>query len=179
MIAMRPETLLRECGAIMFAVLALVIFTNEPPAFGRAGGISREYWSEARILNLPPEVRAEIQKIAPSCERPLAAHSTFDRYLQDKSGDHFISLRFQNLRCDHQAVCNASGCLQQVYMSNGGRYRLVWSGYAADIELEQMDPVGGLNVTCSVAQPGCSRLLRWNGSRFAPSRSSARAPPSS
>jgi hypothetical protein len=163
---MRHETPLRAYGAVALAVLGLLIPAYVPTAFGRAGGLSREYWSETRIPNLPPDIRAAIQKVTASCERPLAARSTFDRYLQDRSGDRFVALHFQDLRCGHQAVCNASGCLAQVYESNGGHYRLVWSGYVADIELEQIGTVAGLNITCSGVQPGCSGPLRWNGLRF-------------
>ena len=166
-ITMRPEVLLRECSAVAVAVLALLIFGDVPTAFGRGGGLSQEYWSEARILNLPPDVRAAIQKITTSCERPLAARSSFDRYLQDRSGDRFIVLHFHDLRCHDQAMCSGSGCLHQVYESNGGRYRLVWSGYATDIELKQMGIVAGFNIGCSIAQPGCSKLLQWNGAHFA------------
>jgi len=152
------------------AVLTLLIVANAPTAFGRAGGFSQDYWSETRILSLPPDVRASVQKITASCERPLAARSSFDRYLQDGAGDRFIALHFQELRCDHRAVCDASGCLHQVYESNGGRYRLVWSGYVADIELKQVGAVGGINIACSIARPGCSKLLRWSGSHFAGAR---------
>jgi hypothetical protein len=35
-------------------------------------------------------------------------------------------------------MCNAFGCLHHVYEAKSGDYRLVWSGYVRDVQLEQL-----------------------------------------
>jgi hypothetical protein len=149
-------------AASMTAVLAIAA----PAAFGRSG-LSHDTWSEARVRTLPSGIRGGVEHVAASCGRPLSAGSAFDRYLQDGTGDRFVALHFHDLRCDHQSVCNSSGCLHQVYALKGGDYRLVWSGYVGDIELKQVGAAAVLDVTCAEGS-ACSRLLRWNGARFAP-----------
>jgi hypothetical protein len=43
-----------------------------------------------------------------------------------------LVLHFERLRCgDRAALCTQAGCLHQVYVSTGGRYRLLRSYYAA------------------------------------------------
>jgi hypothetical protein len=154
----------RQLTAVASVVLLILAALN--PASGR-GGLSREHWSATRIKAFPREVRMSLERWASTCGEPLSAGNLFDRYIQDHgSGNQFIALHFHDLRCDHQLVCKASGCLHHVYASKGGAYRLVWSNYARDIELKQLGNGTGLEITCDSDRSGCARHLRWNGSQF-------------
>jgi hypothetical protein len=154
----------RQLAAVASIVLLTLVAGN--PAAGR-GGLSRELWSTTRINALPREVRMSLAHWATTCGGPLSAGNLFDRYIQDRrSGNQFIALHFHDLRCDHQVVCKASGCLHEVFMSKNGVYRLVWSGYVKDIELKQLDNGAALEISCDGNQAGCSRVLRWSGSHF-------------
>lgn len=167
---MRPKIGTSVRGAIAFAMGAILVLIQPPPASGRASGLSREHWSETRVQGLPQEIRDAIRHVAGSCGTPLSAGSAFDRYLQDGAGNRFIALHFNDLRCDHQLVCNSSGCLHQVYVSRGHGYRLVWSGFVQDVELKQIGTSAALGVTCSIESSRCSGVLRWSGSGFASTR---------
>ncbi len=163
---MRPKDRASTRGVVALAAIAAGMAIAAPAALGRSS-LSHEVWSEARVRTLPSGIRGGLEHVAASCGLPLSAGNAFDRYLQDGAGDRFVALHFHDLRCDHQSVCNSSGCLHQVYMSKGGDYRLVWSGYVGDIELKQVGAAAALDVTCAEGA-ACSRLLRWNGARFAP-----------
>jgi hypothetical protein len=73
----------------------------------------------------------------------LAAEHSFARYFQSGNAK-LIGLHFEHLRCgDRAAVCKAAGCLHQVYISTGGKYRLLKSSYVPELDLTQVKVPAG------------------------------------
>jgi hypothetical protein len=76
------------------------------------------------IKGLPAEVR---DALAPMCRGAQAQHQ-FAGYSQNL---RTLVLHFEHLHCaDRGEFCTQAGCLHQVYVSAGGRYRLLRSYYA-------------------------------------------------
>src|SRR5262249_39785127 len=112
---------------LLIAVGLLAMISQVPPAFGRAGGIHAEDpWNPQHINPLPPEIRNALGHM---CAAPRAQHQ-FAGYFQNS---RVVVLHFERFRCgDRGALCTQAGCLHQVYVSTGGRYRLLRSYYAAE-----------------------------------------------
>jgi hypothetical protein len=102
-------------GLLATASLAL-------PAFARGGlHLLDPAWNPQHISGLPPEVR---NALAHMC-RDSQAEYQFARYSQNLS---ILVLHFEHFRCGNRAaLCTQAGCLHQVYVSTGGRYRLLRS----------------------------------------------------
>jgi len=106
----------------------LIATTSQaPPAFARGGGMhSEDPWNPQHIDGLPSEVRNALARM---CEAPRAQHQ-FAGYFQNS---RVLVLHFEHFRCgDRGPLCTQAGCLHQVYISTGGRYRLVRSYYAPE-----------------------------------------------
>ena len=83
-------------------------------------------WNPEHIRSLPAEVR---NALAHMCGDPQAEHQ-FASYSQ---GSRVLVLHFEHFRCsDGHARCTRAGCLHQIYVSTGGRYRLSKSYYAPE-----------------------------------------------
>ena len=107
-------------GLIATASLAL-------QAFARGGlHLLDPAWNPQHISDLPGEVRNALTHM---CRSSKAEHQ-FARYSQNL---RILVLHFEHFRCgDAHALCTQAGCLHQVYISTGGRYRLVRSYYAPE-----------------------------------------------
>jgi hypothetical protein len=101
---------------------------------------SEDRWNPQHISGLPAEIRSAIAPFARACGgRPAAEHS-FATYFQ-RGTAKLIGLHFEHLRCPNRAaVCSAAGCLHQVYISTGGRYRLLSSSHVPELDLTQVKP---------------------------------------
>ena len=106
-------------------------------ASARGGMRSDDPWNPEHIDGLPAEVRGAIAHYARVCGGTLVAGHSFARYYQQGTVK-LIGLHFEHLRCDRAAVCTAAGCLHQVYISSGGRYRLLISSYVPELDLTQV-----------------------------------------
>ena len=107
-------------GLLATASLAL-------PAFARGGlHLLDPAWNPQHISGLPAEVRNALGHM---CRDSRAGHQ-FARYSQNL---RILVLHFEHVRCrDAHALCTHGGCLHQVYVSAGGRYRLLRSYYAPE-----------------------------------------------
>jgi hypothetical protein len=97
------------------------------PAFARGGGfhLLDPPLNPQHINGLPAEVRSAL---AHMCSGAQAQHQ-FAAYSQNSQ---VLVLHFEHFRCGNgHATCTQAGCLHQVYVSTGGRYRLLRSYYAA------------------------------------------------
>ena len=104
---------------------SIVLFSfADRPAFARASQVAHDDPANSeRIERLPPEVRNAVIHV---CGDPRAGHY-FATYFDNS---HLIRLHFDQLYCNGRAkFCNGGDCLQQEYISNGGRYRLIRSYY--------------------------------------------------
>ena len=108
--------------------MGLFVMTGQASlAFARGGTLRLlEPPNPQEINALPAEVR---NAIAPMC-RGAHAHRSFAGYSQNS---RTLVLHFEHFHCaDRGAFCTQAGCLHQVYVSEGGRYRLLRSYYAKD-----------------------------------------------
>ena len=87
------------------------------PAFSH-GGLAENCWNPAHLQNLPPEIRASVQKWDAACGGSLAAAQQFALYLT-VPGAQFVALHFDDFRCGNKSVhCDTTGCLHEVYRRN-------------------------------------------------------------
>ena len=114
-----------------FALIAVGLLAasigQASPAFARGGGLHLldPPLNPQHINGLPAEVR---NALAHMCRDAQAQHQ-FAAYSQNSQ---VLVLHFERLSCgDRVAHCTHAGCLHQVYVSTGGRYRLLRSYYAA------------------------------------------------
>ena len=121
------------------SVVCAVLCMLSSEAVARGGRMPGEdRWASAHIDNLPPEIRHAIVPYAPICGGSLAAEHQFSTYFK-RGQVRLVALHFERLRCgDKTPICTARGCLHQVYISNGGRYRLLSSSYVPEIDLTQV-----------------------------------------
>ena len=119
--------------------LALLVGCGLVSAQARGGRVQLEdRWNPQHLTVLPAEIRNAIAPYARVCGGPLAAEHSFVRYFQSGNAK-LIGLHFEHLRCDDRAaVCKAAGCLHQVYISTGGKYRLFRSSYVPELDLTQL-----------------------------------------
>jgi hypothetical protein len=125
--------------------VALVLGYQVVSAHARGGVVAprEDRWNPQHIGGLPAEVRAAIAPYARVCGAPLAAEHSFTRYFQNGNAK-LIGIHFEHLRCSNPAaVCRAGGCLHQVYISTGGRYRLLRSSYVPELDLTDVKIPGG------------------------------------
>jgi hypothetical protein len=108
----------------LFAGALLAMAIQATLAFGRGGGPHAEDpWNPEHISGLPAEVRTVLARM---CSNPRAEHQ-FAGYFENS---RVLVLHFEHWRCgDHEPPCTNRGCLHQVYISTGGRYRLRRSYY--------------------------------------------------
>ena len=122
----------------MTATAALLVLAGSISAGARSSMPADDRWNPQHIDALPPEVRNAIAPYARICGGPLAAEHSFARYFQTGTVK-LIGLHFETLRCGNRgAVCKSAGCLHQVYVSTGGRYRLLSSSYVPELDLTQV-----------------------------------------
>jgi hypothetical protein len=119
---------------VMMALLAL----GSIPAQARGPIGPGDRWSAGQFEGLPAEVRRPVAARASPCGGNLAAEQSFAHYFQ-RGKAKLIGLNFERLRCSNrQAICTPAGCLQQVYISTGGPYRLLQSSYGAEQDLARL-----------------------------------------
>ena len=105
------------------ALISLLLTTIQLSAKG-GNYHTEDLYNPQHIESLPPEIR---NSILHRCGTPKALHP-FARYFDNSKR---IVLHFEDFICDGDGTyCTASGCLHQVWVSTGGRYRLVRSYYA-------------------------------------------------
>jgi hypothetical protein len=122
----------------MTATAALLVLAGSISAGARSSMPADDRWNPQHIDGLPPEVRNAIASYARICGAPLAAEHSFARYFQNGTVK-LIGLHFKGLRCGNRgADCKSAGCLHQVYVSTGGRYRLLSSSYVPELDLTQV-----------------------------------------
>ena len=154
---------MRSGRFISVIVIALLAPTGMlQPAFSH-GGLAENRWNPAHLQNLPPEIRASVQKWDAACGGSLAAAQQFALYLT-VPGAQFVALHFDDFRCGNKSVhCDATGCLHEVYVSTNGRYRRVLTVHARDIRLLRDQDTAAVEIG---GVGGKTRTLRWHGGRF-------------
>lgn len=117
----------------VLAAVALVTLLAAIPVLGAMR--SKDRWDPRHISQLPSEVRLMAEARIRACGGTPAASHDFTRYLT-RGHVQLIGLHYEHARCGGRSVfCNTSGCLHQVYISTGGRFRLLQSLYVAELDL--------------------------------------------
>src|SRR6266478_4531292 len=106
------------------AGMLLSFICHMSPAIARGGGSTPDHpWNPEHISQLPAEVRNAVSHL---CGPSLRAAHYFATYSENS---RFLNLHFEHSQCQSQRVCTQAGCLHQVYVLSGGRYRLLKSYY--------------------------------------------------
>jgi len=143
--------------------IALMGLAGTPQPALPHGGVAENRWNPAHLQNLPPGLRASVQKWEAACGGSLAAAQQFALYLT-VPGAQFVALHFDDFRCGNKSVhCDSTGCLHEVYVATNGRYRRVLAVHARDIRLINYQNTAAVEIS---GVSGKTRTLRWNGGRF-------------
>lgn len=99
---------------------------------------TEDQWDPRHVSQLPNEVRIVAEARLRACAGKPAASHGFTRYFT-RGHVQLIGLHYEHARCGGQPVfCNPNGCLHQVYISTGGRFRLLQSSYVPEIDLTEV-----------------------------------------
>jgi hypothetical protein len=106
-------------------LLAVALIVQPVPALARGSfGNADPPWNREHLDRLPEEVQRAARRLCPN--EPHAAHY-FATYSENSK---FINLHFEQFSCQaNRHLCNASGCLHQVYVLRGRHYQLLRSFY--------------------------------------------------
>ena len=109
---------------ILMAIVAASLASTQ--AFAKGGNMrSEDRYDPQHIEGLPSDVR---QQVLRRCPAARASHdfANFTDHLQK------LVLHYERLYCGTETFCGPSGCLHQIYVSSGGRYRLHDSYFAPE-----------------------------------------------
>ncbi|WP_201767774.1 hypothetical protein [Bradyrhizobium sp. BTAi1] len=142
--------------------LALGLDVGEPAARGSLESMNP--LATEHVGGLPADIRRAVTARERACGNAAAAGHYFST--STVAGGRLLrSLHFQEFACTNRAaVCNADGCLHEIYVEANRRYRPVFSTYARDLK---MGSDGGALVI-EVFGGRSSGSYRWNGGRFVP-----------
>ena len=112
-----------ESRAIATAILLTFICHTSPAVARSSPGTADHPWNAEHIDHLPLEVRNAISRLCGPSSRAAHYFATYS------ANSRFLNLHFEHSRCPSQKVCTEVGCLHQVYVLSGGRYRLLKSYY--------------------------------------------------
>ena len=122
----------------LFVTAAMLIEAGFICAQAKSTLSPHDPWNPQHISGLPAEIRNAIAPFARVCGGQLAAEHSFATYFQ-RGTAKLIGLHFEHLSCPNRAaLCSAAGCLHQVYISTGGRYRLLSSSHVPELDLTQI-----------------------------------------
>lgn len=143
------------------------LFLSTPvdePAQARGGMATERPQAAEHIEALPADLRRGLAARERACGNAAAAGHYFSVSIP-AGGQRFESLHFEDFVCTNRAtICNAAGCLHEVYLESGGRHRLVFSARAGEVRLTNDAGIAGI----VVIQESATQLFRWNGHSFTP-----------
>jgi hypothetical protein len=110
---------------VIAGVIVLIVIGVSPVATGRGGmGNSDHPWNPEHISRLPKEVTRTLARL---CISPPNAGHYFATYFENS---RLISLHYEHVHCQtRQPLCTQAGCLHELYVLDGIRYRLLRSFY--------------------------------------------------
>lgn len=153
----------------MAAFFLSSILTNGQ-AVARGSMAAERPWASEHIEGLPADIRRGVLAHERACGNSAAAGHYFSVSI-DTGGQRFVSLHFEEFVCANRgAVCNAAGCLHEIYLESGGRHRLVFSVRAHDLKMTD-GGAAGLEVNYGTS----NQFFRWNGARFVPASATSRS----
>jgi hypothetical protein len=158
----------RVAVAILGLLSSIYLEIGDAAARGRYSNFGP--WSNDQTQALPSYIGDVASQRPRACGDVIAA----GHYLSTSmsvGGRQFISVDFGGFGCSNRAaVCNAEGCLHEVYVESRSRHQRVFSAYARDVTMRSD---GGV-LTIEVSGGRSNRTYRWNGMMFVPVRKSAR-----
>lgn len=161
-----PWTRVLRTGLGISAICAIGLIASQMQCAARGGLSNERPWAAEHVDNLPPDLRRAVAAREAACGNKAAAGHYFSVSIV-AGGLRFISLHFEEFACSNRAsVCNAQGCLHEVYLESGGRHRLVFSTHAHDIKMTD-----GAAAGIQVNHGASNQFFRWNGARFVPASS--------
>lgn len=161
------DTMARHRKAIVALFILAGLGAMASPTEIHSSMRSEDRWAPAHIDGLPQEVRQSLVRFRQVCGPPAAEHY-FALYLEGgETRQKFITLHYEHFRCNRrELVCPQGGCLHQVFASDGGRYRLILSVQASEVEMKLINHRPALEIACDERKSNCPRILLWNGGRF-------------
>lgn len=156
---------------VLIVIAPVVLFTTMTGSAKSRGGLASERpWAASHVEELPSYIRRHVHGFVKACGNAAAAAHYFCTSME-ASGRRFYAQHFEDFACARRAVvCRPTGCLHEVFVSDGKRQRLVFSSFARDIKLTNDAGVAGLEVT----QDGDDVAFVWNGRRFVPAQKQQR-----
>lgn len=160
----------RQSLICMGAICAFSLLASQLQCAARGSSSNERPWAAEHIDSLPPDIRHGIAAREAACGNKAAAGHYFSVSIL-VGGLHFTSLHFEEFACANRAsLCNAHGCLHEVYLESGGRHRLVFSARAWDVRLSNDGGVAGIEVNYGAS----NQFFRWDRTRFVPAAAMSR-----
>ena len=93
-------------------------------------------WAAYHINGLAPEIRSSVERFRQACGLPFAATHAFLRPTNPEAS--VVALHYEALWCQARGggICRGGRCLHEVYERNGRHYRLIFRGYAREVEVD-------------------------------------------
>jgi hypothetical protein len=153
--------------SILLGAIALITISIDANAFSSvAPGSGWSNLRTQRLQQLPPVVRAEILRAQKVCGGDsIDVRNGFIRYLNDRRGDEFIALHFDQFRCaNRSALCTSTGCLHKIFVTRDGlSHREVWRDHVQEVGMTNEAGRMFVDVHCGREGRYCASTLRWNG----------------
>lgn len=144
---------------LLVASLAGILSTGTE---ARGSFATENPWAAEHIDALPTDIRRAITRRERACGGPAAAGHYFSVSI-DASGRRFIALHFENFHCPgSRPVCDATGCLHEVFVEKAGRQVRVFAISADEMNMTNAGGIAGLEVT----RGRIKTRLKWNGGQF-------------
>ncbi|MBI5131534.1 MAG: hypothetical protein HZA66_19015 [Rhodopseudomonas palustris] len=166
------EDISRAKSAPVFFAAALYIcaanFGLLIPTRAAASFATENPWAAEHLEKLPPDIRREVSRRERACGSGALAGHYFAVSIESR-GQRFVSLHFEDFSCaNRESLCRGNACLHEVFAESGGQHRVVFSGYAEDVRMNNDRGTVGLEVSLG----GRRQALVWEGRRFVPARRS-------
>lgn len=151
---------------ILYSVGTLLVACSiaaQSSAVARGSLATENPFAAEHIDALPSDIRRAVAQRERACRGNSAAGHYFSVSI-DASGRRFIALHFENFYCPGRraAVCNATGCVHEVFVETQGRQTRVLELRADEIKMTNAGGIAGLEVT----RGGIKTWLKWNGRQF-------------
>ncbi len=144
------------------AMGGLLALSSVGEAVARGSHGSGDPWAAEHVAGLPREMHQDVLGHARACGNAAAARHYFSTSIE-VGGSLFRSMHFEDFACaDRRAVCNADGCLHEIYLKSNGAFRRVFSTYARDVEMRMADD----RLVIEISGGPSAGSLVWNGHRF-------------
>lgn len=148
-------------SGVVFVIASSIV--AQTPGAARGSFASENPLAAEHLDSLPADIRRAVAQREQACRKAAAGHY-FSTSIE-ASGHRFVVLHFEEFYCPgSRKICDAAGCLHEVFLDTGGRRVRVFAANAKEITMTNAAGVAGLEMF----RAGIRTLFCWNGRSFRP-----------